>query len=101
MADEKEFKEQVYTIPLRDLQRCPRTRRAPKAIKLIREYVAKHRKIDPDNIWIDKEVNELIWSRGIERPPNKITLKVAWVEGVEGEDLVEVLLPTDESGDSE
>ncbi len=49
-----------------------------------------HRKADPENVWIDKEVNELIWSRGIENPPNKIVLKVAWVEG---EDLVEVLLP--------
>jgi len=87
---EKEFKEQVYTIPLRDLQRCPRTRRAPKAIKLIREYVVRHRKALPENIWIDKEVNEAIWARGIEHPPNKITLKVAWVED---EDLVEVLLP--------
>jgi len=87
---EKEFKEQVYTIPLRDLLRCPRTKRAPKAIKLIREYVVRHSKAQPENVWIDKEVNELIWARGIEHPPNKVTLKVAWVEG---EDLVEVLLP--------
>lgn len=90
MADEKEFKEVVYTIPLRDLLRTPRTKRAPKAVKLIREYVAKHRKTDIDNVWIDKEVNEMVWARGIEHPPNKVTLKVAWVEG---EDLVEVLLP--------
>ncbi|MFO7618063.1 MAG: 50S ribosomal protein L31e [Thermoplasmata archaeon] len=93
MAEEKEFKEVTYTIPLRDLLRCPRTKRAPKAIKLIREYVVRHRKADPENVWIDKEVNEFVWSRGIENPPNKITLKVAWVEG---EDLVEVLLPDEE-----
>ena len=99
MADEKEFKEQIYTIPLRDLQRCPRTRRAPKAIKLIKLFVAQHRKTDIENIWIDKEVNEVIWARGIEKPPKKITLKVAWVEGVEGENLVEVLLPTEESAE--
>ena len=90
MAEEKEFKEVTYTIPLRALLKTPRTRRAPKAIKLVREYVSRHRKADPENIWIDKDVNEMIWSRGIEHPPNKVTLRVAWVEG---EDLVEVLLP--------
>ena len=87
---EKEINEVIYTIPLRALTRTPRTKRAPKAIKLVKEYVARHRKADPEDIWIDKEVNELIWSRGIEKPPNKITLKVAWIEG---DDLVEVLLP--------
>lgn len=92
MADEKEFKEVVYTIPLRDLLRCPRTKRAPKAIKLIKEYVARHRKTDIDNIWIDQVVNEMIWARGIEHPPNKVTLKITWVEG---EDSVAVL-PLDE-----
>ncbi|MBA3045370.1 MAG: 50S ribosomal protein L31e [Candidatus Thermoplasmatota archaeon] len=88
--EEKEFKEIVYTIPLRDLLRTPRTSRAPKAIKLIRAYVARHRKTDPANIWIDKEVNEFIWSRGIEHPPNKVILKVSWYEG---EDLVGIYLP--------
>jgi len=87
---EKEINEIEYTIPLRDLLRAPRTKRAPKAIKLIKEYVARHRKADLEDIWIDQEVNELIWSRGIEHPPNKVTLKVAWIDG---EDLVEVLLP--------
>ena len=87
---EKEINEIEYTIPLRALQRCPRTKRAPKAIKLIKEYVARHRKAEMEDIWIDRDVNELIWARGIEKPPNKVTLKVAWIED---EDLVEVLLP--------
>lgn len=87
---EKEINEIEYTIPLRALQRCPRTKRAPKAIKLVKVYVAKHRKAAIEDIWIDKDVNELIWTRGIEKPPNKITLKVAWIDD---EDLIEVLLP--------
>ncbi len=87
---EKEINEVEYTIPLRALQRCPRTKRAPKAIKLIKEYVARHRKAEMEDIWIDREVNEMIWARGIEKPPNKVTLKVAWIDD---EDLVEVLLP--------
>ena len=99
-TEEKEFKEVNYTIPLRDLLRTPRTKRAPKAIKLIREYVARHRKVDPEKVWIDREVNELIWSRGIEHPPNKITLKIAWVEGLKDDEKdeypVEVLLPDKE-----
>jgi len=87
---EKEINEVEYTIPLRALLKTPRTKRAPKAIKLVKEYVAKHRKADMKDIWIDQDVNEFIWSRGIEHPPNKITLKVAWIDG---DDLIEVLLP--------
>ena len=87
---EKEINEVEYTIPFRALLKTPRTKRAPKAIKLIREYVAKHQKADMENIWIDQEVNEFIWARGIEKPPNKITLRVAWIED---DDLIEVLLP--------
>jgi len=87
---EKEINEVEYTIPLRALQRCPRTKRAPKAIKLIKEYVVRHRKTEMEHIWIDKEVNEMIWARGIQKPPNKVTLKIAWIDD---EDLVEVLLP--------
>lgn len=87
---EKEINEVEYTIPLRDLLRTPRTKRAPKAVKLVRDYVARHRKADPEDIWIDQEVNEFIWARGIEKPPSKITLKVTWIDD---EDLVEVLLP--------
>ena len=93
MAEEKEFNEIIYTIPLRDLLRTPRTKRAPKAIKLVKEYVARHRKADLEDIWIDQDVNEAIWARGIEKPPNKIKLKVTWVEG---DDLIEVLLPDEE-----
>ena len=87
---EKEINEVEYTIPLRALQRCPRTKRAPQAIKLINAYVAKHQKTDIDNIWIDQDVNEFIWARGIQKPPNKVTLRVAWIED---DDLIEVLLP--------
>ena len=87
---EKEFNEIEYTIPLRALLRCPRTKRAPKAIKLIKEYVARHQKADIEDIWIDREVNEFIWSRGIEKPPNKVTLKIGWYES---EDQVDVYLP--------
>ena len=87
---EKEINEVEYTIPLRALLKTPRTKRAPKAVKLVKEYVARHRKADMADIWIDQEVNEFIWSRGIEHPPNKITLKVAWIDG---DDLIEVLLP--------
>lgn len=34
--------ERVYTIPLTVTKRVPRTKRAPRAIKEIKEFVRKH-----------------------------------------------------------
>ena len=59
----------IYTIPLRDVKRVPRTKRAPKAIKVIRDYMVRHMKVDPDDLMIDPRVNEKIWERGIQNPP--------------------------------
>ncbi|NPA74704.1 MAG: 50S ribosomal protein L31e [Euryarchaeota archaeon] len=83
-------KEMIYNIPLRDVKNIPRSRRANYAIKLVRSFVARHMKVDEENVWIDNQVNEKIWSRGIEKPPSKITVKVIKFEE---EDSVEVLMP--------
>ncbi len=68
--------ERIYNIPLRDVKGVPRTRRANYAVKLIRNFVARHVKVPEENVWIDNRVNEEIWKRGIEKPPSKITVKV-------------------------
>ncbi len=65
--------ERIYTIPLRDVKKMPRTKRAQKAVRYIRSFLEKHMK--SDDIIIDKELNEKIWERGIEHIPSKIRVK--------------------------
>ena len=77
--------ERIYTIPLRDVKRVPRTKRSPKAMRYIREFIQKHMKAE--DVIIDPAVNEKIWERGIEKIPSKIKVKA-----VKEDDEVEVTL---------
>ena len=89
MSDEIE---RTITIPLRATKMAPRTRRALRAVKEIRENVARHMKADAEKIWIDQALNEKIWERGIQKPPKRITVKaVKYDDG-----LVEVSLAGEE-----
>jgi large subunit ribosomal protein L31e len=65
--------ERIYTIPLRDVKKAPRTKRAQKAIIYIRSFLEKHMK--SEDIVIDRELNEKIWERGIQKIPSKIRVK--------------------------
>ncbi len=84
-----EDNERIMNIPLRDTKTVPRSKRAKRAIKEIREHVARHMKVEDDElIWIDTALNERIWSRGIQKPPSKVTVKAIRFE----DGLVEVSL---------
>lgn len=54
----------VYTIPLKVGKGIVRRRRANKAIKSIKEYVARHMDAKEEDVWIDAHLNEKIWGRG-------------------------------------
>ncbi|KYK29925.1 MAG: 50S ribosomal protein L31 [Candidatus Proteinoplasmatales archaeon SG8-5] len=90
MAEDED--ERIITVPFRKLQDVPRTRRAQKAIKLLKAHVARHMKADVDDVWIYWDLNEAIWARGREKPPNKIKVKAIKFE----DGLVEVSLPDEE-----
>ena len=90
--------ERVFTIPLTVTRQVPKTKRAPRAIKEIKEYVRRHmmEKVSEEDeekeekeVWLDYRLNELIWSRGIENPPRKVRVKAIRFE----EGLIEVSLP--------
>ncbi len=85
MADEYE---RTIVIPLRKTKQAPRTRRANRAVKEVRENVARHMKADLEQVWLDASVNEKLWANGIRNPPNKITVKAAKFD----DGLVEVSL---------
>jgi len=71
--------EREYIIPLRrEWSKVPRYKKANRAIKAIKKFLARHMKIrdrDLDKIKIDKYLNEEIWFRGIRKPPHKIKVK--------------------------
>ena len=78
----KIVEERFYTIPLGRVWISPRKKRAPKAMRQIKRFIKKHMKIrdeeadtDAEKLVISNEVNEKIWSRGIEKPPRKITVR--------------------------
>jgi len=85
MAEKKETKksekiEREYIIPLREKCRnVARYKKTPKAVKTVKEFLARHMKIrdrDLDKIKIDTYLNEQLWIRGIKKPVYKIKVKV-------------------------
>jgi len=91
--------ERVYTIPLTITRNVPKTKRAPRAIKEIKAFIEQHmaedvpvddeEKGEKKGVWLDSKLNEMIWSRGIEKPPRKIRVKAIRFE----DGLIEVSLP--------
>jgi large subunit ribosomal protein L31e len=90
--------ERVLTVPLTVTKNVPRTKRAPRAIKEIKEYVRRHlaekpagdeEEEAPRDVWIDYRLNEYIWSKGIEKPPRSVRVKAIRFE----DGLIEVSLP--------
>jgi len=83
--EEEIVEEKFYTIPLGKAWISPRKKRAPKAVRIIRRFIEKHMKIrteaegeeEAEFLVISNEVNEKIWSRGIEKPPRKIKVRAA------------------------
>ena len=67
--------ERVYTVPLWRAWVTPRYRRTERAINLIKEYAVHHMKAK--TIKISEELNEMMWTRGIQNPPRRVTVKMA------------------------
>lgn len=88
MSEEKaEPLTRVYMVPLRNAFEAPPYRRAKVAIRIIKEFTIRHMKASQVKIKVD--VNELIWARGIRKPPRRIKLEMERDE----DGLVSVRLP--------
>jgi large subunit ribosomal protein L31e len=77
--------ERVYLIPLSKVWITSSKKRAPKAMRLNKNFVNKHMKLEASKglkddeskkLLISSEINEKVWSRGIEKPPRKIRVRV-------------------------
>ncbi len=67
------LKEQIFSIPLRDMKKAPRWKRSARAIKEIRAYLERHMKTE--EVKLDATINEHVWKRGSEKPPRKIRVR--------------------------
>lgn len=70
--------EREYVIPLKRVYFLQRTKRAPRAIRLIKNFVKKH--VKAEKVIISNKLNEYIWSRGIERPPRRVRVRIIKTE---------------------
>ena len=78
---EKIVEERLYVVPLAKLIRGSRgLHRTKKAIRRLREFIARHMHVDEGNVKISEEVNEKLWERGIRNPPRRIKVKVSLTE---------------------
>jgi large subunit ribosomal protein L31e len=82
--EEEIVEERIYTIPLRRAWIAPRKKRTPRAMRIIRGFVQRHMKVETEvkgeeeeegRLVISNEVNERLWSRGIEKPPRNIRVR--------------------------
>lgn len=83
--DDPVLEERIYTVPLQRALVRPPKKRAPRAMQLLKLFVARHMKMpvtiteedeELPHLIITPKVNEKIWSRGIEKPPRKIRVRV-------------------------
>jgi large subunit ribosomal protein L31e len=87
--EEEVVEEKTYTVPLSKAWIVPANKRAPRAMHILRDYVVKHMKLkeakqgeeaeeeEPASLIISNEVNEKVWSKGIEKPPRNIRVRAA------------------------
>jgi large subunit ribosomal protein L31e len=80
--------EREYIIPLREKSRpVPRYKKTPKAVKTIKEFLARHMKVenrDLNRVKISKDLNQFLWAKGIRKHPHKIKVKAI----KKGEDII-------------
>jgi large subunit ribosomal protein L31e len=87
--EEEVVEERFYTVPLGKAWIMPANKRAPRAMRMLKAFITKHMKMgtrpeasegeeesEPARLIINNDVNMRIWSRGIEKPPRKIRVRV-------------------------
>lgn len=80
MAEEKV--QRLYTVPLSKAYEYTRTKRARRAVDVLRTFLARHMKVHPGFVRISEQLNEYIWSRSMEKPPRKVKISVVKENGM-------------------
>jgi len=74
--------ERIYTVPLGDAYETVRNKRTPRAIKILRAFIARHMKSDGARIVLSENLNSHLWVRSIQRPPRRVKVRLIKDEGV-------------------
>ena len=88
LREEEIVEERIYTVPLRKAWIAPPNKRAPRAMRILKSFITRHMRLEArkeereeeeesKKLIVSNEVNERIWSRGIEKPPRKIRVRAA------------------------
>jgi len=93
--EDKVILEREYIIPLRRrMSTVPSFKRAKKAIRVMKEFLAKHMRVEDRDlrlVKVDMFLNNEIWFRGIKHPPSKIKVKARKLEsGIVEVELAEI-----------
>lgn len=98
MSEKKSSKELVYTINLSRLYWGRRANRAARAIRYLRQWIARRTKAK--EVVIGEDVNRVIWSRGIEKPPRRLKVRVIIEGPVEEKTVKRTRIVKDEKGEA-
>ncbi len=90
MAEKSGSDERIIIIPLRkEFLKSPRVKRANRAMRIIRAFLARHMKAEESNVRISQKIHEKIWERGAHKPPPKIKVKAR----KDSDGVVKAMLP--------
>lgn len=86
--------EREYTIPLRkEVLKVQSFRKAKKGVKAIKQFLAKHMKVedrDVRKVKVDMYLNEEVWAKGIKNPPSRIKVKAIKKDGIVYAELADI-----------
>lgn len=67
--------ERIYTVPLKGAYNYKTSLRAKRAMKILTAFLARHMKSELGNVRIGADLNDYVWSHGIEKPPHKVKVR--------------------------
>jgi len=70
-----------FIVGLRPLYNLPKTKRADKAIGLLKKFAFKHFRVSKEDVLISNKLNEFIWHKGRQNVPRKVEIKIVFTEG--------------------
>ena len=68
--------ERIYTVPLGDAYRVTRNKRVPRAVKMLKAFIARHMKADGERITLSEALNKHLWRSSIQRPPRRVKVRL-------------------------
>ncbi|MBS7609937.1 50S ribosomal protein L31e [Candidatus Bathyarchaeota archaeon] len=66
----------TFMISFSDAWKGARWQRTPKALRLLKAFIIRNLKVEPENLRISQDLNELLWKGSIEKPPRRIRVTV-------------------------